>query len=140
MFGYNHGVVWSVDMLAGCGRLVLCILLLVTGSAHAAGVVAVYGAKITVYKDHKGSGKLATLNRADLALPVPVVSFESEYGLIQVEFRFKGDARAPLIGWVRKRSVKLDERVEINVSQCASPSRNQVVVTRGTRGLGDRCP
>lgn len=123
------------------GLALVCVGLVVSGAVKAAAVVEIYSPQITVYKDHKGSPPRLKVKRAEVVLPAAKTSNASRYGLIQVEFRFKDGSRKPLIGWVKKRAVRLDEKVDIDIdmSGCRSPSRNAAVVTRGVRGLGNEC-
>lgn len=110
------------------------------GVANADAVVKLYGSKITVYRSHKGGDVLRKLERSRVVLPAQVMSHESTRGLVQVQFRFKDAPDETVIGWVRKRAVKLDSRVKVDVGGCsAANTGGAVTVRRGTRGLGDRC-
>ena len=117
-------------VLAG---LVLC------GQAEAEAVVKLYGSKITVYRNHDGGEVLTKLKRSQVILPAQVTSHVSPRGLLQVQFRFKDDPGKSLIGWVRKRSIKLDSRAKVDIGGCSAANARSVTVRRGTRGLGDRC-
>jgi hypothetical protein len=109
------------------------------GTAQADAVVKLYGSKITVYRDHNGREILRKLKRSRVILPAQVTSRESSRGLVQAQFRFKDGAEKTLIGWVRKRSIKLDSRAEIDIGGCSAAKAGAITVRRGTRGLGDRC-
>ena len=122
-------------------RLALSLLVacFVAAPAAADAVIDLYGTKLTLFSDHKGSAKVSEINRGDIKLPASVRSKTSPYGLIRVRFQFKEPGREPVTGWVFKSYLKIDKNVEIDVPGCGSPSQNVATVSRGMRGLGSGC-
>ena len=102
-------------------------------------VINIYGPKLKIFSDHKGSKSLGEIKRADVKFPAVIRSNTSPYGLIRVRFQFKLGNRKPVTGWVPRRAVRVAKKVKIDVPDCAPPSPQVATVTRGVRGLGQGC-
>ncbi len=122
------------------GAFLIALMAPFAATAQVAAVTQIHSSSLVVYTDHKGSAKIAKLATKDLKLPAAQLSRASDYGLIMVEFRFRDAGKKPVLGWIRRRSVDVDERLKVDVvSPCAKSLASKTSVTRGTRGLGDRC-
>lgn len=118
--------------------VVFAVLTVFAIQANAANVVKIYSAEITLFQDHKGKKFLKKWKRKAVSLPAAVTSNVSPSGFIQVKIVPLAAPGKPVIGWVRKRSVKLDKRKSIDIN-CQKSDRREKTVTRGRRGLGEGC-
>lgn len=122
--------------------ILLCVSLIVVGNAHAGAITKFYGSKIKVYKDHRGTKHLKDLKKSEVDTPAAQLSKESPGGYIQIAIPFKDKSKKPVVGWVRKRQLKIDSNRTINVGSCKSISvakNTAAMQTHGSRGLGDGC-
>lgn len=117
---------------------VIGIALLISFPASADAVTKIYRSKITVYASHDGGGGQKVLERKKIDLPAAVTSERSPEGYVQVRFVLKDAPSNPVRGWIHARDVKLDSRRTLDVGECKPPG-SRATVTRGSRGLGDKC-
>ncbi|MGY8959395.1 MAG: hypothetical protein ACKVKG_07665 [Alphaproteobacteria bacterium] len=110
-----------------------------TAIAQVAAVIDIFSDPVIVYEKHDGGPVKKKLSKSEIKLPAAQLSKPSKVGLIMVEFRLKGDSEKPLIGWVRRRSVKVDKLLKVDLSPCAKSLSRTVVVKRSTRALGEGC-
>lgn len=119
--------------------IIFCVLMGLSSAAHAqvAAVVEVTSKKIKVYERGDGGKVIKELAGDAIQVPAAQLSNASKYGLIQVDLRDKSAPDVPIVGWILKRSVKVDTRRALDVnSNCGKSLGTGSSVARGTKGLG----
>ncbi len=124
-------------------RIIVCVAILagvvLSAVADAAGITGFKKSTLKIYSDHDGAKVVRKIARSEIKFPAPILTNRSASGLIKATFEFTKGVRAPVSGWVRYRSVRIDEGLTIDVPGCAAPSKSAATVSRGVRGLGKGC-
>ena len=115
------------------------VALLAVGVAEAAGIVGAKRPTLKIYSAHDGGKIVAEISSADIKFPAPLLTKRSSSGLIKTTLEFTRGDKPPVTGWVRYRSVRINETVNIEVPGCAPPSTKVAMQSRGSRGLGKEC-
>ena len=113
--------------------------LLAASIADAAAIVGAKRPTLKVYSAHDGGDVVAEIPSADLKFPALILTKRSSSGLVKATFEFTRGDKPPVTGWVRYRSVRINETVNIEVPGCAPPSTKVALQSRGSRGLGKEC-
>lgn len=120
-------------------RVAFLAVVFVAMAAEAAGITGFKKATLKIYPNQDGGLPEKTISRNEVRFPARILTNRSASGLVKATFEFVKDGKAPVSGWVRYRSVRVDEGLTIDVPGCAAPSKAAAMVSRGVRGLGKGC-
>ena len=107
--------------------------------AQVAAVIDIFSDPVIIYEKHDGGPVKIKLAKSVIKLPAAQLSKPSKVGLVMVEFRQKSESDKSIIGWVRRRSIKVDKLLKVDLTPCAKSLSSKIVVKRSTRALGEGC-
>lgn len=107
-------------------------------SAQVAAIIEINSSRITVYKNHDYGPEVGSFKTNEIKLPAAQLSNPSDFGLIQVELRFNDSSKTPVVGWIKRGSVEVDTKMDVDViSDCGKKSLAAGGSNaHGTRALG----